>query len=136
MPHILKTIPPSQSLIESYKGKAYKNAKGNTECVEFIQQAMGAPNTGRWTEGDKLIKGDKSIAKGTAIATFVGGKYPDRGKTGKHAAVYLGQDTSGVQVLDQWNSQGMVLPRTLWWDERRRKKGLQNDPNAFSVIEW
>jgi len=46
------------------------------------------------------------MAPGTAIATFVGGRYPQAGTTGMHVAIYLGQNAEGIQVLDQWRAQG------------------------------
>jgi hypothetical protein len=69
---------------------------------------------------------------GTAIATFVNGKYPQNA-TG-HAAVYLSQNEAGIQVLDQWASQGKVLKRTIRWIPLRAGD-LVNDAKAFSVIE-
>jgi hypothetical protein len=36
-----------------------------------------------------------SITSGTAIATFPNGKYSG------HAAIYVGQDSNGIQVWDQ-----------------------------------
>jgi len=134
MPHILSPTPPL-TLEGTYKGKAYKNAAGNTECVEFIKQTLGAPQTAAWREGTKFKKGTL-IAPGTAIATFVNGKYPQAGNTGKHAAIYVGQNGAGIQVLDQWASQGMVLPRTIFWIPRTPHPSPSNDSTAFSVIEW
>lgn len=54
---------------KSHIGKAYKNAKGNTECVEFIAQTLNTPLTSAWKEGKK-VTGDTSVMSGTAIATF------------------------------------------------------------------
>jgi hypothetical protein len=133
VPHVL-TPKPGKTLTQFYEGIGYPNAQGNTECVDFIQQTLNAPPTGLWREGKKVVKGDLSIAPGTAIATFVNGKYPQSGSTGKHAAIYLGQNDQGIQVLDQWRSQGKVLPRTIKW--KPTSPGASNDGNAFSVIEW
>ena len=131
MPHILK-VP------EIYRNRSFPASDGTTQCVEFIKQTLNAPRTGAWSEGTKVKKlsaGDKDpISKGTAIATFVNRLYPQHGSTGKHAAIYLGQNAEGIQVLDQWEIQGKVLPRTIPWKPRR--PGLSNDGNAFSVIEW
>jgi hypothetical protein len=131
MPHVL--LAP-----DIYRSRSFPDSNGNTECVEFIKQSLNAPVTSVWYEGTKIKKIDSgkldTISKGTAIATFFGGRYPQNGTTGKHAAIYLGQDAEGIQVLDQWNAQGRVLPRTIPWQPRR--PGLSNDGNAFSVIEW
>ncbi len=133
MPHVL-TPKPGQTLTQSYAGIGYPNAQGNTECVDFIQQTLSAPPTGLWREGKKVTQGDLTITPGTAIATFVNGKYPQTGTTGKHAAIYLGQNSLGIQVLDQWRAQGKVEPRTIKW--KPTSPGASNDGNAFSVIEW
>ena len=134
MPHVLSPTPP-MTLEGTYKGKAYANAAGNTECVEFIRQTLGAPQTALWREGVKVKKGSV-IDAGTAIATFVNKKYPQTGSTGKHAAIYVGQNGNGIQVLDQWASQGMVKPRTIRWVPVSPHPSPSNDGNAFSVIEW
>jgi hypothetical protein len=88
----------------------------------------------QWGEGKKVTKGDTTILPGTPIATFVDGKYPQTGSTGKHAAIYLGQDGTGIQVLDQWRAQGEVKQRTIRWDSK--SSSPSNDGNAFSVVEW
>ena len=130
MPYVLSNA-------DAYKGRAFANSKGNTECVELIKQAAGAPASALWREGIKIKKlaaGEQdTVARGTAIATFVQGKYPQTGNTGMHAAIYLGQNADGIIVLDQWRAQGKVLQRTIPWTPR--KSGLSNDGSAFSVIE-
>ena len=113
----------------------FKNAKGHTECVEFIRQATGAPETSKWKRGVKVadtVLG--TIPRGTAIATFDDkGSYPTDA-LGKHAAIYLSHDKNGIQVLDQWDSQGQVRPRSIWFN---RPKGTRrsNDGDTFYVIE-
>jgi hypothetical protein len=123
---------------ESHIGKAYKNAKGNTECVEFIAQTLNTPLTSAWKEGKK-VKGDTSIISGTAIATFKNGVYPQTGNSGKHAAIYLSQSATGIVVVDQWRSQGEVKKRTIKFktDAQRQQANytVSNDGEAFSVIE-
>lgn len=118
---------------ESYVGKAYKNAKGNTECVEFVRQVLTIPPTSLWVEGVKIHKGTTGIAKGTAIATFINGAYPQTGTTGKHAAIYLGQNDAGIIVLDQWRAQGQVKKRTIRFESSG--PSISNRGDAFSVIE-
>jgi predicted outer membrane protein len=123
---------------EAYIGHRFTDAKGNTECVEFIKQALGAPPSSSWRLGRRITRladgQSDPVERGTAIATFVNGQYPQRWKTGIHAALYLGQNAAGIQVLDQWRAQGRVKPRTIPWIPRR--PGLSNDGRAFSVIEW
>lgn len=133
MPHILRP-DPGKTLQQTFENQSYKNDRGNTECVTFIEKTLRAPGSKTWREGKKVVKGDRSIATGTAIATFVNGKFPD-GSSGQHAAIYLDQDALGIVVLDQWRSQGYVKKRTIHWTPKPPAI-LSNDGNAFSVIEW
>lgn len=71
---------------------------GSHQCVALVQVYAKAPQTTKWTQGVH-VKGDVNIAKGTAIATFVSGKYPTHRR---HAALYISQDASGNWVMDQW----------------------------------
>lgn len=96
-------------------GKAkFVNAKGNTECVEFVRQAASAPPTPTWKAGIQVMGAEPGgILRGTAIATFdKDGKYPADG-LGKHAAIYLSHSPLGIRVLDQWNKQGEVRERLI-----------------------
>jgi hypothetical protein len=133
MVHVLKP-KPGKTLQQSYEGIGYVNNQGHAECIEFIVQTLGGPATSGWREGKKVTKGDFTILPGTPIATFVNGRYPQTGSTGKHAAIYLGQNVDGIQVLDQWRSQGVVKQRTIWWNSGSTSPS--NDGKAFSVIEW
>ena len=73
---------------------------GSGECVALVQREAGAPLTRNWSKG-ALVKGNTALAVGTAIATFdASGRYASDGQ-GKHAAIYLGQDASGIRVVDQ-----------------------------------
>lgn len=116
------------------KGK-FKDKKGNTECVEFIRQATGAPPTNMWQRGVKV--GDMKpgqILRGTAIATFDdNGHYPTD-ILGKHAAIYLSHSPANIQVLDQWDDQGEVKPRPIWFN-RPAGTRRSNDASTFFVIE-
>jgi hypothetical protein len=104
-------------------------AVGSGQCVALVQAWCNAPNTGSWSKGIDVRGNDHLIQKGTAIATFENGVYPNR-SSGNHAAIYLGQDASGIQVIDQWSGQGSHR-RTIRWEGR----GVSNDGDFFSVIE-
>jgi hypothetical protein len=100
--------------------------------VVFVQECTSprAPSTNLWTEGYS-VRGE-TLDKGTAIATFVDGRYLNN-STGNHAAIYDGQSDAGIWVYDQWVSQGQVKRRFI-----RFKGGHgspSNDGDAFSVIE-
>ncbi|WP_129232808.1 BPSL0067 family protein [Cronobacter condimenti] len=82
----------------AYVGKSV----GNGQCVAFTQKAANMPRTAAWKRG-ALAKGNTTLAPGTAIATFdADGRYGNHTDGRSHAAIYLGQDSSGIQVLDQW----------------------------------
>ena len=80
------------------------------------------------------MKGATTIARGTAIATFVNGIYPSN-KTGNHAAIYLEQDANGLWVYDQWAAKPdkVVSKRLLRF--KAGQGSASNDGDAFSVIE-
>jgi hypothetical protein len=118
--HVLKD--PQQ-----INGKAYRNAAGNTECMEVAKQCFGAPPTSQWKPGDAVV-GNKDIKEGTLVATFVDDKYKG------HVAVYLSQDSKGnIRVLDQWNAQGQVEERTIRNDSSR---SFVNDSANYQVVTW
>lgn len=108
---------------EDYEGQVV----GDGNCVAYVRQASGAPETAKWSEGAK-VKGS-NITVGTAIATFVGGVYPNA-SSGNHTAIYMGQDANGLEVWDQWKGQA-VHRRVI----RFKGSGGSNDGDAFSVIE-
>ena len=72
-------------------------------------------------EQGEQVEGATDIAPGTAIATFnFNGAYgpPDSpgGASGvSHTGIYLGQDSSGVQILDQWSGSGGASIHTIPW---------------------
>ncbi|WP_458021615.1 BPSL0067 family protein [Kosakonia sp. BK9b] len=79
---------------------------GSGQCVAFTQKAANMPRTVNWKRG-ALVKGNMNIAPGTAIATFDdNGQYGNHSDGRSHAAIYMGQDSTGIQVLDQWVGHG------------------------------
>jgi len=109
---------------------------GSHSCVALVQHYAKVPNTALWREG-KTVKGNLLVAKGTAIATFVNGKYPNKDH-GNHAAFYVSQDVNGIWVVDQFKKAQKVSKRYI------RSKGKSadgkfldpsNNADAFSVIE-
>jgi hypothetical protein len=109
---------------------------GNSQCVALIMRYTQAPATPRWKEG-KQVRGDLLLKKGTAIATFVNGKYPNN-NTGQHAAFYLSQDAAGIWVVDQWLASGTIQKRQLRFRGKKRDGGFvdpSNNGDAFSVVD-
>ena len=116
-------------IAQDIEHKKLGSAIGTGQCVALVQAWAHAPSTATWHQGIKVKGNDHLIAKGTVIATFVDGHYPNHSH-GNHAAIYLGQDASGIQVIDQWSGQGSHR-RTIRWNGH----GGSNDGDAFSVVE-
>jgi hypothetical protein len=116
-----------------------KEKVGDFECVALVRHYTAAPPASTWREGDKVL-GNRSLAMGTAIATFVDGRYPGR-STGNHAAFYLGQVSDGIYVVDQWPNMQMKpkITKRFIRAKGRNKDGSFIDPSdnadAFSVIK-
>ncbi len=104
---------------------------GDGDCVAVVQEWTGASHTSTWRQGEPVRGND--IPVGTAIASFENGRYPNR-STGNHAAIYLGQNSEGLIVLDQWRSLGRAQIRVIRF--KGGDTGIpSNNGNAFSVIE-
>ncbi len=72
------------------------------------------------------MQGNTGLAPDTAIATFEG---PNERYLG-HAAIYMGQNGEGLQVIDQWN--GQTAHRRLIRFKNHGK--ASNDGSKFYVI--
>lgn len=89
-------------------------------------------------QGEKAL-GNKNVLPGTAIATFVNGRWPNL-KTGNHAALYIGPVSDGLYILDQWKSNTKKrISIRLISRKGRNADGTYINPSdnadAFSVIE-
>lgn len=72
----------------------------NKECAGLVNFYTRAGHSSGWVQGER-VRGNLTIRKGTAIATFVNGKYPGN-EHGNHAALYIRQDADGIYMMDQW----------------------------------
>ena len=112
---------------------------GTKQCVALLQHYAGLPRTAEWSEGQVVI-GTQTIAKGTAIATFVNGSYQSLG-TGNHAAFFISQDAGGMWIMDQWSSDTSkpTVSKRYIAKKGKHTSGTFVDPsnnaNAYSVIE-
>lgn len=111
---------------------------GSRQCVALIQHYAAAPATALWKQGS-AVRGNMLLTKGTAIATFVDGRYQSHAHH-NHAAFYMSQDATGIVVMDQWlsdKSKPKVSHRHIPF-KGKNKNGAFNDPSnnadAFSVI--
>ena len=99
------------------------------QCVSYVATVCPTipVNTGMWKKGT-LVKGDATIAEGTAIATF-----DDSDHYLGHAAIYVKQDAVGIHVYDQWitGAGKAVGPRVIKWNGT----GVSNRGDGFYVVE-
>lgn len=110
---------------------------GSGKCPGIVQTYGGLPRVRNWLEGPR-VKGNPVIPCGTAIATFVNGKYPNL-QTGNHTAIYVDQHpVKGVLIFDQWKFNDPTKqskPAGYRWvpfgDGRTNRS---NDGTAFSII--
>jgi hypothetical protein len=124
------------------------------ECARLVQ--MYIPQLGHtttWKPGERVIdileRGGK-IESGTAVATFVKGRFPTSGH--RHAAFYEGPVRSvtgsimGIILLDQWNPSNpndqprpTIKRRSVYRQGKMRADGsfslISDNAEAFYVIE-
>ena len=115
---------------------AEESMVGTGQCVELVKYYANAPATYHWREGARVLD-EIYIPVGTAIATFVKGKYRSHPHD-NHAALYLGRQGDCIVVMDQWPSKGKISARAIC-SKGKLKSGAYRDPSnnadAFSIIE-
>lgn len=115
---------------------------GTKECVALIQHYLPevGPSSG-WTEGVAVL-GNKNLDAGTAIATFVNGRYPNH-RHGNHAAFFVAEGVDGFWVMDQWRDDERKPLVSKRFIRAKGRKALANgawpgggdNAFAYSVIE-
>ena len=85
MPDPTPPTPPRTYRFDQVEALAGAPKVGSHQCVALVQLKAGAPLTTSWRQG-ATVRGQTLLAKGTAIATFVDGRYPGR-RHGNHAAL-------------------------------------------------
>lgn len=105
---------------------------GSGECVALVQVADSAVGLTRtWAQGSQ-VQGNTELRPGTSIATFdANGRYANLRDGSSHAAIYLGQNAQGIQVMDQWYGQEASY-RTIPWTNRSGKAA--DTGSAFRVV--
>lgn len=108
-------------------------AVGSGQCVALVQRADPSVGlTATWTQGAG-VQGNTSLQPGAVIATFgANGTYTNSLDGSSHAAIYLGQNSEGIQVEDQWAGQAAHL-RTIPWTNPNSAKAANNG-SAFHVV--
>lgn len=111
-----------------YEGQAV----GSGQCVALVQAADSAVGLTRtWAQGSQ-VQGNVQIRPGTTIATFdAGGRYANATDGSSHAAIYLGQNEQGIQVLDQWLGRPATY-RTIRWSSESGT--ASNTGSRFYVV--
>jgi len=111
---------------------------GTHQCVVLIQHYTDAGPASGWRQGEAVF-GNPMIRKGTAIATFKEGRYPNA-KHGNHAAFFLRQGINGIYVMDQWKSERKQHVSERFLESLGKNKDgsfkkPSNNADAFFVIE-
>lgn len=119
---------------------------GQSECTDLVRFYANLPATSTWRAGEHVVD-VRNIRMGTAIATFVNGRYPQHQETGVHAAFFLRYDAPGrgFWVMDQWRDKPGQPVRPVSARVLRPKGYKQNangtwfhasdNADAFYVIE-
>ncbi|NYE61294.1 hypothetical protein FHW58_002501 [Duganella sp. 1224] len=111
---------------------------GSHQCVALVQKYAGAPTTSHWRQGEQVL-GNTMLKPGTAIATFINGRYASN-RHGNHAALYLRQGVGGIYIVDQWKASNKTkISVRLIKSQGKDKKGnyihVSDNADAFFVIE-
>ena len=111
------------------------------ECVSLVRALNpGLPKTIAWRGGEQISEDNPpNLIPGTAIATFINGRYPQSGNY-RHAATFLryGRENGvpGIFVVDQYHGQhgdGQAAVRFLPFHKRPGHKDKYL-AGAFSAI--
>lgn len=106
---------------------------GSGQCVALVQATSpGIGPTRTWRCGPP-VRGNTDLRPGTAIATFNGADHYANATDGSnHAAIYLGQNDRGIQVMDQWAGSAAAV-RTIPWNNTSGVAA--NTGTAFHVVQ-
>lgn len=120
------------SLVAADYAQYLGRSAGSGQCVALVQAASpGLGHTRNWTCGEP-VRGNTDLRPGTAIATFnAADRYANATDGSSHAAIYLGQNERGIQVMDQWAGSTAAV-RTIPWTN---PSGVPaNTGTAFHVV--
>ena len=95
------------------------NGNYSGECVSLVKRmCAGMPATSTWKKGI-AVKGSGTLARGTAITTFNA-----QGRYHGHAAIYIRQDKTAIEVWDQYNTPPVASEAERLVRELRVQLGL------------
>ncbi len=97
---------------------------GSGQCVALAQATSDVGLTSTWVPGSQ-VEGNTNLAPGTVIATFgADGQYTNTvGQS--HTAIYLGQNSSGIQVEDQYAGQPAYVHTIAWTTTNSYESGAK-----------
>jgi len=105
---------------------------GSGQCVALVQAANPSIGSTRNWQCGVPVQGNSDLRPGTIIATFDGSdRYANTLDGRSHAAIYLGQNDRGIQVMDQW-AGNTAAARTIPWTNPRGI--IANTGKAFHVV--
>jgi hypothetical protein len=119
--------------VDSLEGKP-KVSTGS--CASLVQYYLPVGKAATWVAGAAVTESGVTIAKGTAVATFVNGVYPNSA-SGNHAAFFISKDADGITVMDQWSSKASIGSRKMAFKGKNADgtfKDPSNNGDALSVI--
>jgi hypothetical protein len=109
---------------------------GTGQCPAIVQTHGQVPKAEFWFEGPR-VRGRDVIPYGTAVATFVNGRYQNN-KHGNHVAIYIKQHpVDGVLVFDQWTHEDPEKRKPAgprWMPFGDGVTDPSNDGAALSII--
>jgi hypothetical protein len=111
---------------------------GKGDCVELIKElvpGLQGKSTTAWRQGARVLD-TTALLPGTAIATFVDGRYPDN-ESGQHAALFVAYAGKAIWVMDQWkgDKRKPAVSMRMIYPKPPQGGSLSNSSQAFYVIE-
>lgn len=128
-------IDVKQHVYEGAANLQRKQKVGDGDCVDLIKRYTDVGWTGRWRAGAQVLN-NPAIKPGTAIATFVNGRWPGLSR-GNHAAFFLRHGVNGFWVIDQYAEKKLIESRFIEIQHpvQGRPYSISNDARAFYTIE-
>ena len=106
---------------------------GSGQCVALVQAANPSIGPTRNWQSGVPVQGNTELRSGTIIATFDSSdRYANALDGRSHAAIYLGQNERGIQVMDQW-AGNTATARTIPWTNPSGV--VANTGTAFRVVQ-
>lgn len=115
------------------------------ECAALVQHYTHAPHTTLWRPGIRVVESNvpgRKLERGTAIATFVKGRYPFHEGQHRHACFFLRYGApasdglpSGFWVVEQWNHPPMAAIQARFMQRKGKIQPNGEFPNASNNAE-